>query len=455
MALLSYANWVTLYKAGIKYLEYIENAAASTSPSQVTNYDAITTANLGECADQIANGLRAHRTGSSGLLSPGAVLSVMGPILAEGALAVGAPESKQTLLGNPSLSLYRIREYAVANSKSLNAREFTLGSVTAGGSNVGTGTVYRLNVDHDDFALEGGHAEVKTFTCRQDQIQVDVGEEVFEVAGETPKSDFLVVAGSGSQGFVSAVTTKTSERYLANPTFSQFSGTAPTAGVPTVAATTDAFAGWVLTTAANARATIDYAFRDRVGVTQTYGCEFTDNNTLTQTFSAQRRPVFDLRTPYFVRIAVYRRSTSTGNIVLTFGGSSLTTSLAGLTDNAWNKIVLTLDKRVYHKNFSTNAPTFSVAYNTAGGSKLVTIDDIIISPMTFIDGRWWIIDGGATPFKRDDTFTFTDTVNATRGKCSYWTHHRSGLALSSANPQWGNGFCFPVNAAGAETVTDP
>ena len=447
MAVLTYDQSVALFKAVVAYLESEENTAVS---AEVPKYDLVVAANIGDLTEQVAASIRAHRSMSSAALSPSAVQDVLRWPLTEWSLAIGAPEGRSITL---SRALFRLQEYFVTNSKSLNAREFTLGAVSAGGSNVGTGTVRRLNVDHDDFPLEGGHAEVKTLTCRQDQLQVDVGEEVFEFAGAVPKNDFLVVTGSGPQGQLVAATTRSTEAFLTNPSFSQVSGTLPTASTEVTCVATDTVTGWVLTTAASAKTSVDTVYRDRVSTpsTQRISVKFIDNNTITQTFSAQKRPVWKPRVPYYVQVAVYRKTAATGNIVITFGATSRTVALSGLTDDAWNVVTLTLDKGLYHKNFSTNAPVFSIAYSSAGASKLVYIDDVIIKEMDFVDGRWWVAVGGATPFKRLDTFSFTDSVNGTRGKCSYWLHHRSGLALDPAS----SGFCLPTNASAGETVTDP
>jgi len=448
VAVLSVPNAAAEFKTAIAYLESIENQAATI----ITKYDAVIAANLGDITEEVAANMRAHRSALSNLLSPEAVRGVLTGPLREWALAIGAPEGRGISIQR---ALFRLQEYFVANSKSLNAREFTLGSVTAGGSNTGTGTIYRLNVDHDDYPLEGGHAEVKTFTCRQDQLQVEVGEEVFEVAGAVSKNDFLAVTGSGPLGSLAALTTRASEAYLNNPSFSQVGGTAPTAGSEVTCVGSDTVTGWTLTTYANAKTSVDVVYRDRVSTpsAQRISVKFTDNNKITQTFSTGKRPQWKQRVPYFVKVAVYRKTSATGNIILTFGGSSRTVALSSLSDDAWNEVVLTLDKRCYHKNFSTDNPVLSVEYASAGASKIVHLDDIVVSEMALVNGRWWAIVGGATPFKRLDSFTFTDTVNATRGKDSYWLHHRSGLCI---DPQFGlNGFCLPTVADGTETYTDP
>lgn len=447
---LTYDQSVTLFKAVVAYLNGLEVAYATGTTGTAALYDAVIAASLGDASERVTSALQAHRAVLSSSISPAAVRAALAPVLIEWALAISAPEGKSI---TPERALFRLNEYFVANSKSLNAREFTLGAVSAGGGNTGNGTIRRLSVDHDDFALEGGHAEVKTLTCRQDQAQVDTGEEVFEFAGAVPKQDLLVVSGSGGQGSLAGVTTRVTERYLANPTFSQWGTTLPTAGSEVTATAADSFTGWTLADYTKAKASVDLAYRDRVGVPSTLriSAKFTDNNTLTQTFADQKRPTFEIRTPYYVQFALYRKTSATGTVTVTFGASTTAFTVGSLSDDAWNVCVMTLDKRLYHKNFTGNSMVFSIAYSSAGASKLIYIDDIILAPMEFRDGRWWIAVGGSTPFKRGDTFSFTDTVNATRGKCSYWLHHRSGLCLDPAS----SGFGLPVNAAAGETVTDP
>ena len=150
----------------------------------------------------------------------------------------------------------------------------------------------------------------------------------------------------------------------------QVSGTLPTASTEVTCVATATVTGWVLTTAANAKTSVDIVYRDRVSTpsTQRISLKFIDNNTATQTFSTQKRPVWKPRVPYYVQVAVYRKTAATGNIVITFGASAVTVALSTLTDDAWNVVPLTIDKRLYHKNFSTNAPVFSIAYSSAGAN---------------------------------------------------------------------------------------
>jgi len=61
--------------------------------------------------------------------------------------------------------LKRIYQYMIDNSLDVNSRGISYGAVSAGGSNVGDGTVQRLTVDENNEPLEHCHVELKTLTC--------------------------------------------------------------------------------------------------------------------------------------------------------------------------------------------------------------------------------------------------------------------------------------------------
>lgn len=444
---LSYADAVDLVKDAVNVLQKTDLFANANSPNLNGLTDAVLAENLGELTDAVSAALYEWRGRFSDLLSPESVQAFLLPSLREWALACGAPEGSTATFAQ---AMDRIRTYMVANSKSIDGRNFTYGTPTAGGGNTGNGNLRRLTVDEDGFRLEGGHAEDKTFRFDVDQAQTGKHKEQAAIEGEPAERDFVLVDGSGISGSViRALTSEDSARLVTNPTFSQFVGTAPTASTPTSATAADSFTGWTLTTYAAARATIDHAYRDfpTVPTSQRIGVEFTADNTITQTFNTQRAQEWSRRTPYFVQVAIYRKSGATGTVTITFGSQSQNFTLGSLSNNAWNLCYLDLDKDLYHKNFTTNNMTLAVSVASLATGTMV-IDDVIVAPMTFINGSWWALVGGSTPFKRGDTFTAADSV-AGRGVLSYWLHHRSGYALAAP------GFCLPVNVAGSETETDP
>lgn len=447
MPVLSYDDAWDLATDAVNVLQKLDLFCNSLTPNYDGLIDAVIAENIGDLSDQMSAALYAHRSGLSALLAPEAVQALMLPALRELGRACGAPEADGATYAQV---MDRIRTYMVANSKSIEARNFTYGSPSAGGSNVGNGTLKRLTVDEDGFRLEGGHAEDKLFRCDSDQQQSGKHRETFTIEGEPAERDFILVDGSGiSARTIRAISSEDASRIIANPTFSQFTGIAPTASTPTTATAVDAFPGWVLASFANAKATIDYAYRDfpTTPSAQRIGVQFTGNNTITQTLNTQRQQQLQRRTPYYVQVAVYREGSATGTITLTWGATTQTYALSGLTNGAWNLCVLDLDKDLYHKNFTTNDMTAAVQLSSYGGSGSVIIDDFLAVPMQFHNGTWWQLVGGSTPFKRGDTFTVADSV-AGRGIFSYWLHHRSGYALAAP------GFCLPV-VNSSETEPDP
>lgn len=450
MAAPSYANGVTLTKAAVNRLQKLELFANSASPNFDDLNDTLLAANLYDNQDLVAADAAAMRKALSDMLSPAAVRQAIRGALTEWAIACGAPEGAAITLPQ---ALSRIRDYMVANSKSLNAREFTRGAASAGGSNVGNGAVKRLTVDEDGFALEGSHAETKTLRCDFDQLSVPKHKERFTVEGATAERDFIevlgsgIVSGDGATDFLQCLTSDDSLPYLDNPTFSTFSGTQPTAGSETTPTATDSVTGWTLGNTAGARVSLDQAYRDFPTESQKYSVRFTADNSLTQTFNTKNRTV-PRKKPMYVQVAIYRKDAATGTLTITVGAQSQNFTIGSLANNAWNLCVLDLDKDLYHKNWKTNNATFSISTSSLA-TGTIYIDDVIFAPMTFVNGAWLAIVGGTTPFSRNDTFTLADTVNATRGILSYWIHHRSGLCL--AEP----GFGLPVNASGTETEADP
>jgi hypothetical protein len=440
MAALSYANAWALIKTVVKILDETEKYARSNTPNFDTLHDSIIAANLGDYQSAVIGGAEALRARLGACLEPDIVRAAISGPLAEMAAAINAPER-----GPPETILFRLKEYMIAlgTDDTVNAREWTRGAASAGGSNVGNGTINRLNVDEDGYPLEASHAEAKTWECIQDQNQVDIHEEVFEVRGAKAEPDRLVVIGSGIRQQIAAISHKATQAVLVNTSFSQFSGTQPTAGVESTPAATTSVTGWVLTTAANARVSVDTVYRDLVGETRKYSLRFTGNNKIVQTLSEQRRARLSTGRPYYVQIAVYRESSADGTLTVRWGANTQTYDVSTFTNSAWKIVRLDLDKDLYYKNFKESGFTFEVELGSRT-TGTIYIDDVIIAPMTLIDGTYFALVGGATPFLLRDTFTVTDSESATRGKIQYWLGFRSGY-----------GFSLPAVLAAAETITDP
>jgi hypothetical protein len=146
------------------------------------------------------------------------------------------------VMGNPQTDplavlpfLYQYMALGSGGSKTptrINSRNFTRGTATAGGSNVGNGTINRLNVDQYGLPLESGAAETLTFRCLADANSgTNPGQEQFDANGQ-PFRDALnryqPGYGSGIQQAVGAligITGDTTANLILNPSFSQGSVT--------------------------------------------------------------------------------------------------------------------------------------------------------------------------------------------------------------------------------------
>ena len=406
MAAASYAQWVTLLQEVTEFY----NDTYGTNSTLLTNYANALAAAIHDDSVEVHQALAAYRALAAGPCSTAAVQALLLPVRWYGADAIGAPERR----GDFRTMMFRYWEYFIANSKTVNAREFTRGAASAGGSNVGTGTIRRLTVDEEGHFLEGSFTETKTFECRGDQNvggSAEKHREIFEVRGDTQELTALLRSGSGIVGAVQAKSSKESEEWLVNPTFSQFSGTAPTAGVPTTCTTTTDFAGWVVTTAASAQASIDLAYRDFPGVTQTYSIKFTASNKIVQTVQSNTRARLSRGVPMYMQAAIYRKDAATGNVILRMGAVSRTVTLASLNDNAWNVVTIesSFTKNCYLRNFNEDALTIEVEV-TSLAVGTVHIDDAIWCQWDLVDGAYMVMVGGATAFLARDTFTVADTI---------------------------------------------
>lgn len=440
MAALSYANAWTLISAVVLLLDESDKFANANSDNFDGMHDAVAAANLGDYQSAVIAGVDSLRARLSSMLEPAAVRAAIAGPLAEMMAAINVPER-----GPVDVALFRLKEYMIGlgTDDTVNAREFTRGSASAGGSNVGTGTINRLNVDEDGYPLEASHAEVKTFECVQDQNQVELHEEVFEVRGEKSEPDRLLVDGSGIRTRIPCISHRSTQAILANPSFSQFSGTQPSAGSESTPAATDSVTGWVVTTIAAARVSVDTVYRDLVGETHKHALRFTANNKIVQTLSEQRRARLSTSRPYYVQVAIYRESSCDGTLTIRWGANTQAFTVSNLNSGAWNVVRLDLDKDLYYKNFKESGFTFEIELGSRTTGSIY-IDDVIIAPMSLIDGTFYAIVGSPTAFLLRDVFTVTDSHSATRGKIQYWLAFRSGVGLS-----------LPAVTAGAETIADP
>lgn len=417
-------------KASIYLLHLIRDRAEVTSTTLVSQIDTIQQGIEGDYTPELLDGIEAIRQRYAGAISSQMAQGVILPHLLHLAKLAGWPERDvNSLMG-------RFYDYCITNSDTVKSRAITFGAVTAGGSNVGTGTINRISKDENDYPIEAATVEVKTFECIGDSNSASSkGEEVFEVRGAYQSKDGLDTLGSGVSGVIRAISGRDTQELLDNPSFETFTPTSsPTA--------LTAIQGW--TVGDLTKVNIDVAggsthyYRTLPEATTTYSLKFVGSTTLTQTF-ASKQVKLNPATPYYCQIA-YNRATGSGDgtLSLTIGAQTVSVSLSAQT--GWNILRIPLDKKSWFKNF--NQADLSVTIQLASWSTgYVLVDDLILAPMTQVDGTWFAIVGGATDFLRKDYFTFTDT-GGTSAILNYWFSRATGHYL-------------PAVTGSAETIADP
>ncbi len=390
-------------------LEEIRLKSEVTSTTIVTRIQALWQAADGDFAPDMLDGVESVRSGYASLMSQAAGAAILLPSLRDYARVLLFPDT------DPDGIFSRLYDYMIANSQTVKSRNITFGAVTAGGSNVGTGTINRLTVEENALKIEATNVEVKTFKCITDQnSETNPGEERFEVRGIEASKDGMETLGSGLVGELTAISAATSEQLLDNCSFETYD-----------AAATPRFTSWTLTSGTTPTQDTSNYYRIMPGRTTGDSLIFSANALLTQKLSV-RQSKLKPGVPYYLQVAYNRQvGAFTGDLKITLGAATVTVSLAAQT--GWNILRIALGTGNWYKTF--NAADIGVTIqvlNFSAGTLLV--DDLIFAPMAQVDGLWYAIVGGATDFLRADTFTFTDT-GGTSAINQYWFWRIFGRVL--------------------------
>lgn len=448
----TFAQCWTQFGLLVKVINELEKFGSSNSANYEDMEDALVTGLDGVFTPDVFRLLRqAVRTALAAPLTRGTLRRLFRPFLLEILRAIGNTELTATG-ATEHLALRAIRQYMVDNSQTLNSDERTF-DTSAAGSPTGTGAVYRITVDPDAKVLECNGPDDKAFYCDRDQNSgASKHAEVFEVRFEDANPDGLQWVGHGGTKTITSLHAK-SGGILVNPSFE-----VGAVANNTALTTTGQLTGWDVTTASNVKtySAAAYVYRGYggdTGITH-YGLEFVGSDTLIQVVKTENPgAVFLERTPYRCQIAWQRKSSATGTLTLHLGAVSKAVDVSTGVNDAWNILAIDLDEDAYLKAFNENALDVKVQMASLATGTVV-VDDLVLAPFTNLDGTWWCVVGGATPWKRGDTLSFTsDAFGGTRAILSYWLWR----AYVDGDPAMVEriGGWFPTATAGGETIADP
>jgi len=303
-----------------------------------------------------------------------------------------------------------VYDYFKANSKTIKERNFTYGTPTAAGGNTGNGTMRRLVLDEDTVEIEAAHPEVKTAEIIRDATSgARAHEETLEMRGAAEGRDALDVSGSGLIQSLPVVASNQS--LVANPTFSQYTiaGTV-TSGSPYTLVSGDTITSWTVSDVTLVTLTITAAdiYRSVEGDSTPTALRLNNNVTLTQTFADAG---IDLQAliPYDLLVPIKRESSADGTFTASLGATSKATTVSGLSNGVYNAVFLDLNQGLWPKNITETAADLVLAWAGRSTGTLV-LDEITLVAFNQIDGNWWVLHSGATPFLLADTFSITDTA---------------------------------------------
>jgi hypothetical protein len=386
---------------------------------------------------ELANWAGQFRAGCSDLLSPAIAAQAISPILFEYANRIDADATGVQGFGSgfrTSAQIFRaLYDWFVDKSYTVQSRNITYGSASAGGSNIGNGDCGRLTEDENGFNLEACHVEKNTGVQEQ--------AEVFEIIGQPSSFDSVLrySFGSGADANTTIVSKHAGQgsggSLLTNSSFSEFDSAA-----------TPKFTGWTETSgSANIGQDTSTFYRSHPGAQTNASLKLTGNALLKQTLTNMRIRRLDVDTPYQFRVMVNKAAGSGtgGNIVIRMGSSTKTVALTALT-STWNEVIIDFDQNCWPRDFNEDAFDVEIEWQSASSGYLL-IDDAIFAPLDQIDGTYWFLRGNAsthTPWLVDDLLSVTDTGGApATGEIQWWL--------------WVAGFGYLPSTTGTPTFTDP
>jgi hypothetical protein len=382
----------------IKLVNENYNYASVNTPNFITLQETIITLLKGNHTSATVSALNSIR---GSLISIVANNSILTPVILE--LARIGYNSKATSYNQAIIDIF---DGMIAGLETIKNRAWTNGTVTVGGSNVGTGTVYRLDKDYNNQIIETGimaGGTIKLETIRDKNNGGVAGAETFDIYYTgTPPTDALEL-GSALNNKVNILVMPSESGKLTNASFETYT-TSPAL----------AFTGWTLSDATKFATNTSIYFKAPYGVSTGTSLEFTDNANVVQyiTDAASR---FNLELPVFLILRYRRKTSCDGDLTLRLG--SQTVSVADLTtktDATWFDLILgTGDNKGWYRTFKEDSIQKGVRIQVTLASRTtgsLLIDNIILAqPQTF-DGKYYLITPGQTDFLYSDYFNFADTV---------------------------------------------
>lgn len=399
----------------VKILDQTYLFGASNTPNWVAMEESLQGYYEGQHVGQTQQQVSSLRSSLSGILARGA--SVLTPVLLELAKTgyAGTGASAQTALDE-------IRDGMVAATETVRERDFTFGSVSVGGSNVGSGVCVRTTMDETGQDLEGGcwPAGVTSLEVTQDFASgATKGRERVRIKGSgVTKTDELYVGTCPSEVLEITVQDATGGgNLIQNGGFESNSGTAGTSDT--------VFSGWTL----SSQTLIDV--ESSTVLRGSYACEFLGNANILQYLTT---PGIDTTKPVYLSLWFNRQSSCDGTLTLRLGSQTVDVALSA--QSGWTHAILGsgASAKGWYDVFKEDSSGLGVRVQVTLASRTtgtLLLDDVCVFQPARYDGKFYAVIAGATEFLNGDAWTFTDSV-ANTGRTQSWLARLFGKHLPYA-----------------------
>lgn len=449
MAAPSFAEWWSQYTNFCRLVVTLYNNANTDSANWLGSLDTFEQSMEGDYILEVIQGVRA------GTLTLNAVFDALLPAFDGLLLTLGKviAESRRDTAVIPE-SAYN---YFIDNSLTVLQMNYTRGSLSNSG-NVGTGTVYQLTTDDENYAIEDGagykSSSIVTYLrCIADKTSGALaGAEAFRVYTAVspnpnyPNIDKVGGAGTGRELIVRSLCVDDATEYIENPGFQDYNSN-----------NTDPFPGWLSTsgttyTGVTQSTSSTYGYRPTRESLSKQTREYysvaianTASTGLKQFIGIGGKRQIDFSRPFLVAITFKGDGSADGNLVLKLGdydGSPLSISTA--VSSSYQTVLIngSTARNAWPRRF--NQDDLSVAFERASHSAgVVYVSQVLVAPYDYFLGRFfkvvagpvdWSAGAAGSPNKRGDIVSFSDSLPSSIGTSQWvWRVMTGGAYLPHAD----------------------
>ena len=430
MATPSRATIQTEWSNAIKILDETRKYGHQNSTNLLGLIDTLQLSYQGDFLDDAEAAVEAIRSNIAASTNSSIAAAIQRPFLREYCKSVIG----RTDLASDDEMWDEVIRYMRANSLYVQSRVFTYGSPSAGGSNVGTTQIIRLNKDEYNFDIESQYPDSKRALCIADHnVQGSKGQELWQIKGGASFRDDIKRSGSGQEAIIQGASADDS--LLSNASWSSFDS----ASSPTT------ITDWTSTTTiSSSLCTFDSTnyFRAAPSDGSTpYAINVKLSTTLSQKLTVRGTKLRNDR-PYLLAVAWNRSvGSASGTLTLRMGSKFATVTVAAQSGWQITTVPSTVGQGQWYRNFAEDDLDIAIEWSRTSGDLL--IDDVLfIEGVPFDNSFYWIIPSSAayTAPRVNDEFTWTDICTDSILQRWFWrgfnryVPHSNGSSISWSEP---------------------